>query len=155
MELTEAIDGYLLFKATRASASAIRVLVTGKGSKQRYLYLGRRALQAVWLYLKQERPEPAQYETGHLFLTPGGYPMDRNSIRKAISRIRSRAGLHIYPIYSGTLALLRGCLRRGIDLMILKAFLGHEKVATTEKYLTALNNEDIEYGARKTSQADD
>jgi hypothetical protein len=40
-------------------------------------------------------------------------------------------------------------------MMTLISFLGHEKLATTERYLTALSNEDIEHGARKTSPADD
>ena len=39
-----------------------RVLVTGKGAKQRYVYIGQRALQAVWLYIKQERPESAKWK---------------------------------------------------------------------------------------------
>ena len=61
-----------------------RVRVVGKGNKERHVYLGKRALSALWLYISDERPEPAQADDNHLFLTDDGYPMDRYSILGAI-----------------------------------------------------------------------
>lgn len=131
-----------------------KVLVTGKGSKQRYVYIGKRALQACWLYLKQERPEPARNDSDHLFLTQDGYPLDRNGLRHILNRIGKRAGVRIHPhLFRHTAAIER--LRRGMNLVALQHFLGHEKMETTRKYLTSLNEEDIEKAARHTSAADD
>jgi len=131
-----------------------RVLVTGKGDKQRYVYLGRRCLQAVWLYTKQERPEPMQCDSEHLFLTREGYPLNRDSLRKAVNRAGNRAGRHANPhLFRHTGATER--LRRGMDLMSLKHLMGHERLSTTERYLTALQDEDTEAGARRTSPGDD
>jgi site-specific recombinase XerD len=131
-----------------------RVGVIGKGDNQRYVYLGKRALQSIWLYLKQERPEPMQSDSEHLFLTYDGYPMDRHSIRKTINRLAERAGVDAHPhLFRHTGATER--LRRGMDLMSLKHLLGHQKLSTTEKYLSALQDEDTEARAKRTSPGDD
>lgn len=131
-----------------------RVSVVGKGDKQRYVYLGKRALQAIWLYIKQERPDPMQSGSDHLFLTFDGYPMNRHSVRKAINRLAERADVDAHPhLFRHTGATER--LRRGMDLMSLKHLLGHQKLSTTEKYLTALQDEDTEARAKRTSPTDD
>ena len=131
-----------------------RILVIGKGDKQRFVYLGKRALQAIWLYVKQERPGPMRFDSEHIFLTRDGYPMNRDSIRKAINRAGDRAGIHANPhLFRHTGAVER--LRRGMDLMSLKHLMGHEKLTTTELYLTALQDEDTEARAKRTSPGDD
>ena len=38
------------------------VRLVGKGSKERFVNLGRCALSAAWLYVKKEHPRPAQLE---------------------------------------------------------------------------------------------
>ena len=130
-----------------------KVLVFGKGAKERYTYLGKRALQALWLYVKQERPEPRQIGSRHVFLGREGYPLDRHSMRKVITRLSRAAGVKAYPhLFRHTGALWR--LRAGMDLLSLQRLLGHEKLETTQQYLTALNNEDVEERAARTSPGD-
>jgi site-specific recombinase XerD len=58
-----------------------RLRVMGKGSRERFAYLGHRARAALWLYVKDERPEPAKVQDNHLFLTHDGYPINRNVLR--------------------------------------------------------------------------
>ena len=78
------------FKAGRAK-------VNGKGDKERFVYLGRRALSALWLYVKDERPEAARVNDDHLFLTGEGYLLDRHSLRRIVYRLADRAGVKASP----------------------------------------------------------
>ncbi len=131
-----------------------RVRVIGKGDKERYVHLGRPARQAVWLYIKKERPEPVQYGSDHLFLTREAYPMNRDSLRKAIERLGDRTEIHVYPhLFRHTGAVAR--LLRGMDLETLKLYLGHESITTTSKYLTALEDDDVQAVAQRTAPSED
>lgn len=128
-------------------------LVTGKGSKQRYVYLGKRALSATWLYLKDERPEPAQVRCSRLFLTIDGYPLDRHSLRLVIYRLSERAGFHASPhMFRHTAAITH--LRNGMDLVSLQHLLGHADIGTTRQYLNSLRDSDVQKTAQRTSPGD-
>jgi len=130
-----------------------KVLVTGKGSKQRFVYLGKRALSAVWLYSKDERPEPAKVHSDHLFLTVNDYPLTRHTLRGVIVRLADRVGVHATPhMFRHTAAILH--LKNGMDLVSLQHLLGHNDVSTTRGYLEALKDEDVEDKARRTSPSD-
>lgn len=130
-----------------------KVLVTGKGSKQRYVYLGKRALSATWLYLKDERPEPAQVRCEKLFLTIDGYPLDRHSLRLAIYRLSERVGFHASPhMFRHTAAITH--LRNGMDLVSLQHLLGHSDISTTRQYLNSLRDSDVHKTAQRTSPSD-
>jgi site-specific recombinase XerD len=145
-ELAGIRDGDVDFERGRAR-------VMGKGSNERFVYLGRSALSALWLYVNEERPEHARPGDDHLFLLQDGYPMDRNSLRKVFDRRNGEAGVHASPHrmrHSAAIAHLRG----GMDLLSLQRLLGHESLETTRVYLTALADEDVERAARRTSPAD-
>lgn len=131
-----------------------RVRVVGKGDKERYVYLGRRALSALWLYVETERPEPGQFGDRTLFLSQDGYPLDRHSIRHVLYRLRDWAELdNVCPhLFRHQSAIER--LRGGMDVFTLKEHLGHESLETTRQYLTALNDEDVERQAKRTSPSD-
>lgn len=116
------------------------------------VYLGKRALSALWLYVSDER-YPARATDDHLFLTQDGYPMDRHSIRRAIYRLADWAGIKASPhLFRHTSAIEH--LRHGMDAFSLQKMLGHETLEMTRKYLTALDDEDVGDRARRTSPAD-
>ena len=130
-----------------------RVKVIGKGSKERFVYLGRRALSALWLYVKEERPQHAKPGDDHLFLVQTGYPMNRDVLRQIFERRREEAGIHASPhMMRHSAAIAR--LRAGMDLISLQRMLGHETLETTKIYLTALADEDVEQAAKRTSPSD-
>jgi len=130
-----------------------RIRVTGKGQRERYVYIGKRALAALWLYVKEERPDPAVVGDDHLFLTQDGYPTNRNSWRCYITRLSKRVGFHVHlHMFRHTSAIEH--LRRGMDLASLQHMLGHQDIKTTRAYLTALNDEDVADRARRTSPGD-
>ena len=130
-----------------------RVRVFGKGSKERFTYLGRRALADLWLYVKEERPQPAQVGGDYLFLSEEGYGLDRHSLRLVFYRLADRAGIKASPhMLRHTAAIER--LRNGMDLISLQRFLGHEKLVVTQVYLTALTDDDVAAKASRTSPGD-
>lgn len=130
-----------------------KTLVTGKGSKQRFVYLGKRALSATWLYVKDERPEPAQVRCDKLFLTIDGYPLDRHSLRLTIYRLSERAGFHASPHRFRHTAAVNH-LRNGMDLVSLQHLLGHADIGTTRQYLNSLRDSDVQRTAQRTSPSD-
>ena len=130
-----------------------RARVFGKGSKERFVHLGRRALADVWLYVREERPEPAQIDGDFLFLSEDGYGMSRHSLRLAVYRLAERASVKASPhMFRHTPAIEQ--LRNGMDLLSLQRFQGHEKLATTQVYLTALSDDDVQERVRRTSPGD-
>jgi site-specific recombinase XerD len=130
-----------------------KVSVTGKGNKERYVYVGQRALSALWLYVKEERPKPARVNDEHLFLTRDGYPLNRHSLRGIIRRLAGRAGIRAHPHQFRHCSAVEH-LRHGMDLVSLQQLLGHESIEVTRGYLDALNDEDVEERARRTSPVD-
>lgn len=115
------------------------VKVTGKGSKQRILPVGRRALQAVQEYLRDRgRVFMKQDRTGEetaLFVTAKGarfYPeavirMVKSLIGE-VSEIEKRSPHVIRHSFATHL------LNRGADLRAVKELLGHESLSTTQVY---------------------
>jgi site-specific recombinase XerD len=130
-----------------------RVKVKGKRNKERFVYLGKRAISALWLYISDERPDPARASDDHLFLTFDGYPMNRHSVRRVVYRLAAWAGIKASPhLFRHTSAIEH--LRHGMDAFSLQKLLGHETLEITRGYLSALADEDVEVQARRTSPAD-
>ena len=113
------------------------VKVTGKGSKQRILPVGRRALTALRNYLKDRNhilAEAGREETA-LFVTAKGvrfYP-------EAIIRIVKKLIGEVSEIEKRSPHVLRHSfathlLNRGADLRAVKELLGHESLSTTQVY---------------------
>jgi integrase/recombinase XerD len=112
----------------------IRVL--GKGSKERLVPVGRRALGATALYAREIRPilDRGQAE-GKLFLNTQGTPLSRVGAWGIIRRCAERAGIkkRVSPHtlrHSFATHLLEG----GADLRAVQEMLGHADLSTTQLY---------------------
>ncbi len=112
------------------------VRVLGKGSKERLVPIGERALDALQTYLFEQRPKLLQnvVQTA-LFLTERGKPMTRQAFWYLIKRHAQRAGI------SNKLSphVLRHCfathlLDHGADLRVVQLLLGHSDLSTTQIY---------------------
>jgi integrase/recombinase XerD len=111
-------------------------LVFGKGSKERLVPVGRAALQALVVYLREIRPVLARNRgEGIVFLNARGTPLTRMGVWKILRRHVQRAGIskRVTPHtlrHSFATHLLEG----GADLAAVQEMLGHADIATTQIY---------------------
>jgi integrase/recombinase XerD len=111
------------------------VRVMGKGSKERLVPLGKRALEAVDYYLVHYRGEHDSEKEKHLFLSQRGNPIDRVLVWKMIKKYAIEAEIHkeISPHtlrHSFATHLLEG----GADLRVIQELLGHSDIKSTDRY---------------------
>jgi integrase/recombinase XerD len=111
-------------------------VVFGKGAKERIVPVGRAALQALIVYLREIRPGLAgQKSAGVVFLNARGTPLTRMGVWKILRRHVERAGVRkrVTPHtlrHSFATHLLEG----GADLASVQEMLGHADIATTQIY---------------------
>jgi integrase/recombinase XerD len=113
-------------------------LCHGKGDKQRVVPLGRRAIEAVDRYCKEERPKLAVRRnppSDRVILSPRGGPMRRERIWELIKKYAIRAGVpsEISP-HSLRHSFATHVLAGGADLRQVQEMLGHASIATTQIY---------------------
>jgi len=112
------------------------VRVFGKGSKERLVPIGRSAIGAAAIYLRELRPKLERGEgKGVLFLNARGKPLTRMGAWKILRAHVDRAGLtkRVSPHtlrHSFATHLLEG----GADLRAVQEMLGHVDIATTQIY---------------------
>jgi integrase/recombinase XerD len=112
------------------------VRVFGKGSKERVVPIGRSAIGAVGMYLRELRPKLERGEgRGRLFLNARGKPLSRMGAWKILRKYVEIAGIekHVSPHtlrHSFATHLLEG----GADLRAVQEMLGHEDISTTQVY---------------------
>lgn len=113
------------------SLEAARVLVRGKGDKERIVPLGRAAVEAIEKYLKQGRPglEKPRRATPGLFLSTRGEPLTRHSVWRLVKSVDSHASPHMLRHSCAT-----HMVERGADLRTVQTLLGHADIATTQVY---------------------
>ncbi|HEU5351984.1 MAG TPA: tyrosine recombinase [Terracidiphilus sp.] len=120
-----------------------RVLVRGKGDKERIVPLGRTAVEALETYLREGRPHLARIGTGkkngsahvrlqdgtRLFLSLRGMPLTRQWIWHLVKAIDGQASPH---------KLRHSCathmVDHGADLRSVQTMLGHADISTTQVY---------------------
>jgi integrase/recombinase XerD len=108
----------------------------GKGSKQRIVPLGSKAVSALRAYLGEERPGlTAETPAEFVFLSRGGKKLDREVLWMIVKKYVRRAGLpkktspHTLR-HSFATHLLSG----GADLRAVQEMLGHSSIGTTQIY---------------------
>jgi integrase/recombinase XerD len=105
-----------------------------KGRKDRYTLLSIRALDELRTYWKQYRP------TSYIFYGNNkSKPMDVTVAQRAYHQVKTAAGIH----KGRGIHTLRHCfathlLEQGVDIYIIKKFLGHTSIQTTMVYLHML-----------------
>ena len=110
--------------------------VFGKGSKERLVPLGRRAVGALAIYLRETRPRIEQgHGEGRVFLNARGRPLTRMGVWKILRGHVETAGIR-KPVSPHTLrhSFATHLLEGGADLMAVQEMLGHADISTTQIY---------------------
>jgi integrase/recombinase XerC len=132
------------------SVSNEAILIRGKGKKERYVPFGGSALAALGVYLpwrqqllvtlKSKQKEPLKSATaakgmGPLLINQRGGRLTTRSVGRIIKRIAVANGLSS-DVHPHTLRHAFGThmLEEGADLRAIQELLGHERLATTQRY---------------------
>jgi integrase/recombinase XerD len=114
----------------------------GKGSKERVIPLGRKAIMSLKRYLDITRPKLLKRkESEFLFLNRFGKKISRQSLWKIIKKYARQARIK-KPIRPHILrhSFATHLLERGADLRSVQEMLGHANISTTQIY-THINKE--------------
>jgi integrase/recombinase XerD len=113
-----------------------RVLVRGKGDKERIVPLGVTALESLSDYLREGRPHLARVRAkahaadgARLFLSLRGMPLTRQSVWMLVKASNSAASPHTLRHSCAT-----HMVEHGADLRSVQLLLGHADISTTQVY---------------------
>jgi len=112
------------------------VRVFGKGAKERLVPIGRKAIGATAVYLRELRPSLEKGEgKGVLFLNARGQPLTRMGAWKILRKYVRKAGI-TKPVSPHTLrhSFATHLLEGGADLRAVQEMLGHVDISTTQIY---------------------
>jgi integrase/recombinase XerC len=113
-----------------------RARVTGKGSKDRTVFLSEPAVDAIrcWLPYRLARLDAAKPATT-LFLNAKGGPLSSRGIALVIERsfARSGSGKSLSP-HGFRHSFATHLVGHGADIRVVQALLGHENISTTQIY---------------------
>jgi integrase/recombinase XerD len=110
------------------SLSEGRILVRGKGDKERLVPLGRAAVEALEAYLTRGRPALAK-RSPRLFLSTRGAGLSRQWVWRLVKQADSHASPHMMRHSCAT-----HMVENGADLRTVQTLLGHADIATTQVY---------------------
>ena len=124
-----------------------RLVVEGKGDKERMLPISSRTAQALWKYLATRSSPPSG---SILFATIHERGLDRQQLRHLVERIGIRAGVDdVHPHrFRHTFAIT--FLRNGGNVYALQRILGHSTMEMVKRYLS-IAQVDIETAHRDAS----
>jgi integrase/recombinase XerD len=119
------------------------VRVLGKGSKERVIPVGSKALEATINYLKAGRPRLARGVLDEsLFLNVRGKGMTRQGFWKILKAYARRAGLERVTPHTLRHSFATHLLKGGADLRAVQEMLGHASISTTQVY-THISRDDL------------
>lgn len=107
----------------------------GKGSKERIIPIGQKAIQALWLYMDKVRPHFDQKQVDYLFLNKRGEAITRQTFWKIIKKRAQQAGIpkRVTP-HTMRHSFATHLLENGADLRAVQEMLGHADISTTQIY---------------------
>ncbi|WP_281015732.1 tyrosine-type recombinase/integrase [Roseobacter litoralis] len=127
-------------KVRDVSPDSGQILVQGKGSKERIVFVPNRELQEKFQRYCQARSDDGSI-TSPLFLNTEGRRLRSATFRKRLRTLSKRLGIepHLTPHrFRHSAATL--LIEEGIDIRIVQALLGHANLKTTKIYVRVSNH---------------
>ena len=109
------------------------LFVKGKGSKERIVPLGSKAVKALAEYLQKEKPEEWLWPSGD---KSGTSHLTRQRFGQILKDLAKTAGIDTKKVSPHVLrhSFASHLLENGADLRLVQELLGHEQIATTQIY---------------------
>jgi len=130
-----------------------RLLLKGKGNKQRMIYINDACTEALRAYIRSRKNPPEEPDA--LFLSRKKRRISRRRVEQIVEKLLKQAGLgnrgispHKLRHTAATLMYQHG----NVDTLVIKEVLGHASIATTEIY-THLSDELKKSAAENTPLA--
>ncbi len=120
------------------------LFVRGKGSKERLVPIGERALETLKTYMLTARKTlMKKKDHAFIFVNMHGNPLSQRGVSYILNEILRQAG-HYHRMTPHTLrhTFASHLLERGADLRSVQEMLGHENISTTQIY-TQISSEDL------------
>lgn len=110
------------------------IKISGKGRKERYVLFGKKALQRIKQYLKEERPT-VHDKKDPLFVSHVNEPLNERTVQRVVRMFRNflTGNKNITP-HKIRHSFATHLLSQGADLRVVQELLGHQTLASTEKY---------------------
>lgn len=123
-------------KTADIDLASCQVKVFGKGSKERFVPIHRKAAEAMLDYMENARPELLGGKTSEFFFVSSrGNRYSQDAIRKMFKRAAAMAGLSPdFSPHSLRHSFATDLLTGGADLRSVQEMLGHENLSTTQIY---------------------
>lgn len=125
-----------------------RLIVLGKGAKERSLPFCAATGKAIWRYLQSERGEHTPKDS--LFVTLEGDPLSQNTLLQLVNRLGEKAGVPDCHPHRFRHTFSVNFLRNGGNAYELQALLGHTTLEMVKHYV-ALATTDVEAAHRRAS----
>ena len=118
-----------------------KIIITGKGNKERIVLFGNVLLKKLNLYLNDGRKKLIKNSIDYLVLNSQGNKITSRGVELIIDKILKKGGI-TYKISPHTLrhTFATHMLNNGADLKTVQELLGHESLSTTQIY-THVSNE--------------
>ncbi len=124
--------------------------VFGKGSKERVVPIGGKAIDAVTTYVASGRPHLVKARTGsQLFLNNRGGALSRVALWMIVKKHAQRAGI-TKPVKPHALrhSFATHLLSNGADLRAIQEMLGHASISTTQIYTAVESQRLLDHHAK-------
>lgn len=115
------------------------VIVTGKGKKDRKVYFGKEAQEALEIYLadrkKRFASEKLQDNSPYVFVNQKGGALTTGGVRYILSKYTGLQGInrHVSP-HALRHTFATAMLANGADVRVVQEMLGHSSISTTQRY---------------------
>lgn len=110
-----------------------RIVVFGKGRKERQLPIGPSTGKALWRYLQEDRPAAGPADS--VFVSTIGHPLDRGALRQLLARLGEKAGVADCHPHRFRHTFAVAYLRNGGNALALQALLGHATLEMVRRYV--------------------